>query len=173
VLLALLPFRLLRRLGRRVDSEDSLTGLLLQRIAQARVMGQFRTDAAAAAVYTAAFLAYGRHAWMLLVALAGRALVASLSDNSYHYSTRLDEPLEAMNLRLPRPLERFVLSFNLHDVHHRHPGLHWYQLRGRFDAEGGRYHRGWFSAVARQLHGPIEAPRGRATVSGVTPAEYG
>jgi fatty acid desaturase len=123
-------------------------------------MSQFRTDAAAVvAVYTAAFLAYGCYGWMLLGALAGRALMASLSDNSYHYGTRLDTPLEAMNLRLPRPLERFVLSFNLHDVHHRHPGLRWYQLRGRFEAEGSHYHHGWFSAVARQLRGPIETPR--------------
>ncbi|WP_328662785.1 hypothetical protein OG308_21960 [Nocardia salmonicida] len=93
---------------------------------------------------------------MLLAAIGCRALIISLSDTAYHYGTELESPMAAMNLRLPRGVERFALSFDLHDVHHRHPGLRWYELRSRFDAEGGRYHLGWFSAVARQLRGPIE-----------------
>ncbi|MDH6129718.1 hypothetical protein [Kitasatospora sp. GP82] len=61
-----------------------------------------------------------------------------------------------MNLRLPRPLEAFALNFNLHDVHHRHPGLRWFELRDTFVVDDGRYHLGWFSAAARQLRGPIK-----------------
>ncbi|MFD4351123.1 fatty acid desaturase family protein [Nocardia sp. NPDC058518] len=157
LLLAPMPERAIRALGRWADAPDSVGGLVLERVAQPVVLGKFRTDAAAIVViHTAAFLAYGAHGWMLLAAIGGRALIISLSDNAYHYGTDLESPRAAMNLRLPRMLERFALSFNLHDVHHRHPGLRWYELRSRFDAEGGRYHLGWFSAVARQLRGPIE-----------------
>ncbi|WP_245720909.1 fatty acid desaturase family protein [Nocardia pseudovaccinii] len=157
VLLAVLPASVLRRLGRLMDAPDSVTGLLFERIAQARVLGRFRVDAAAIVVlYAAAFVAYGAYGWMLLAALGGRALVISLSDNAYHYGTELDAPLEAMNLRTLRSLERFALSFNLHGVHHRHPGLRWYELRAKFLDEGGHYHLGWATAAARQIRGPIK-----------------
>lgn len=90
VLLAPLPSTVLRRLGRRLDSPDTVAGLLLERITQARLIGQFRIDGAAIIViHAAAFLAYGGYGWMLLAALAGRALVISLSDNAYHYGTKL------------------------------------------------------------------------------------
>ncbi|MCF3106980.1 fatty acid desaturase [Streptomyces roseoverticillatus] len=160
VLLALLPATLLRRLARSAEAPDTVAGPLLDRLARRRALRQLRTDAAAvAALYAAAFAAYGEHAWMLVAALAGRALVVSLSDNAYHYATPLDAPLQAMNLRLPRPLEAFALGFNLHGVHHRHPGLPWSALRARFAREGGRYDLGWMPAVARQLRGPVRAGR--------------
>lgn len=159
VLLAPLPAAALTRLAERLDSPDSVAGPMFQRLAQAKVLGQFRTDAAAiVALHTVAFAAYGTSGWMLLAALIGRALIISLSDNAYHYGTELNRPMEALNLRLPRTLERFALSFNLHAVHHRHPGLRWYELRGTFRRENGHYHRGWFTAAARQLRGPIGAP---------------
>jgi len=156
IALALLPAAVLRRLAVRAESPDTVAGLLLDRIAADRSRGQFRVDSALIVLlYGAAFVAYGAHAWMLALAIVGRALVVSISDNAYHYGTKLDAPLEAMNLRLSMPLERFALSFNLHDVHHRHPGLRWYELRGQFLAEGSPYHLGWFTAAARQFNGPI------------------
>ncbi|WP_067681897.1 fatty acid desaturase family protein [Nocardia miyunensis] len=155
--LAALPASAIRGLGRRVDAPDSVAGPLFERIAQAKVVRQFRADAAAIVVlYAAAFLAYGGYGWMLLAALGGRAFVISLSDNAYHYGTDLDAPLEALNLRLPRVLEQAALSFNLHGVHHRHPGLRWYELRAEFLDEGGEYDLGWAAAAARQFRGPIE-----------------
>jgi fatty acid desaturase len=60
-----------------------------------------------------------------------------------------------MNLYLPGPLELFVLAVNVHGVHHRHPGLAWHDLRRAFDAEVGRFDAGWWTAMARQLRGPI------------------
>jgi hypothetical protein len=94
---------------------------------------------------------------MLAAALGLRAVLVSLADNAYHYGTALDEPLDAMNLRLPAALELFVLAFNLHGVHHRHPGLAWRDLRGAFLADGGRFDLSWWQAVGRQLRGPIAA----------------
>jgi fatty acid desaturase len=157
VALAVLPAGALRRLARRAESPNTVAGLLFDRIAQDRVRSQFRVDSAAVVVvYATAVLLYGAHFWMLLVAILCRAMVVSIADNSYHYGTKLDAPLEAMNLRLPRPLERFALNFNLHDVHHRHPGLRWYELRPKFLDEGSPYHLGWLAATGRQFRGPIK-----------------
>lgn len=157
VLLVVAPRRLWRYLARRLDSPDTVTGMLLESIGR-RHLRQFRTDGMAVIlVYGAAGLLYGRHAWMLAVALAARALLISIADNAYHYGTRLDAPMEAMNLKLPRPLETFILAFNLHSVHHRHPGLPWHELRAAFAADDDQFHLGWFTAAARQLGGPISA----------------
>ncbi|MGK8522644.1 fatty acid desaturase family protein [Nocardia asteroides] len=156
VVLAVLPAAAVRRIARAVDRPDTVAGPLLERLTQGVAFRQFRIDAAAIIVlHGAAFAAYGSHWWMLLAALAGRGLIVSLSDNAYHYGTDLDEPLEALNLKLPAPLEILALSFNLHGMHHRRPGLRWYELRPAFDAEDGSYDSGWFRAVARQIRGPI------------------
>ncbi len=157
VLLAAAPRRLWSAVARRLDGPSTVTALLLNSVAERR-LAAFRTDAALIMVlHVAAFIAYGRFWWMLLAALAARAILVSVADNAYHYGTRLDEPLEAMNLRLPRPLETFVLAFNLHGVHHRHPGLAWHDLRASFLADGGRFDLGWWTAVASQVRGPIAA----------------
>lgn len=157
VLLAAAPRRVWRFLARLLDSPDTFGGMLLEGISRLHLR-QFRADAVAVvAVYAIAGVAYGRHVWMLAAALVARAVLISVADNAYHYGTRLDARLEAMNLRLPRPLELFVLAFNLHSVHHRHPGLAWYELRAAFAADGDHFHLGWFAAVARQLCGPISA----------------
>jgi fatty acid desaturase len=161
VVLALAPRRLWHRLRHLLDTPDTITALLFDAITGRR-LGQFRLDAVLIVlIYAGAFLAYGSRWWMLLTVLAGRALLVSLADNAYHYGTALDEPLEAMNLRLPRPLESFVLAFNLHGVHHKHPGLAWPDLRAAFLADGGRFDLGWWHAVARQLRGPIAADDAR------------
>ncbi|WP_433607792.1 fatty acid desaturase [Dactylosporangium sp. CA-139114] len=156
VLLVLLPRPGWRLLVRLTDSLDSVTGLLFERVARRDNLRKFRVEAIAVIVtYTGSSLAWGRHCWMLWSAVGARALIVSLADNAYHYRTRLERPLDAMNLALPRALEYFVLAFNLHNVHHRHPGLRWHELRAAFVADRDEIHLGWFTAVARQLRGPI------------------
>jgi hypothetical protein len=107
------------------------------------------------AVYGCAFWAFGPRWWVLVAALGGRAFIVSVADNAYHYGTELDAPLEAMNLRLPRPLKLLVLAFNLHGVHHKYPGLAWHSLRAAFENDDARFETGWFAAVGRQINGPI------------------
>ncbi len=162
VLLAAAPRRAWGAVARRLDGPGTVSALLLDSVAGRRLTA-FRTDAALiVAVHAAAFVAYGRFWWMLLAALAARAFLVSVADNAYHYGTALDEPLDAMNLRLPGALETFVLAFNLHGVHHRHPGLAWPDLRAAFLADGGRFDGGWWTAVAAQLRGPVaEVAAGR------------
>lgn len=157
VLLVAAPRRLWSYLARRLDTPDTVAGLILDGINR-RHLHQFRVDGTAVVVlYLAAALAYGPYAWMLVAAVAGRAALISVADNAFHYGIPLDAPLDAMNLRLPAPLERLVLAFNLHNVHHRHPGLPWYELRSAFAADDDQFHLGWFGAVARQFRGPIPA----------------
>ncbi|CQD19022.1 Fatty acid desaturase [Mycobacterium lentiflavum] len=157
VLLVAAPRRLWRYLARLLDSPDTFAGMLLEGISR-RHLREFRADAVSVVlVYVAAGFAYGRHVWMLVAALVARAVLISIADNAYHYGTRLDARLEALNLRLPGLLERLLLAFNLHGVHHRHPGLPWYELRSAFLADGDEFHLGWFTATARQLRGPISA----------------
>ncbi|RJQ81002.1 fatty acid desaturase [Pseudonocardiaceae bacterium YIM PH 21723] len=161
MLLALLPARLIRKLADRLDKPDSLGGLVLYKIAAVRALRQFRVDSLAIAlVYAGSLFLYGDHFWMLLAALLVRGFLVSAVDSAYHYDTRLDAPLEAMNLRLPRPLELLVLNFSLHDVHHRNPGLRWFELRNKFVRDGGDYHMNWIPAVARQFSGPISSEEG-------------
>ena len=158
VLLSVVPRAGWRALARRLDSPSTVSAQLFETVA-ARRLAEFRVDAALIVlVYGAGFAAYGPYWWMLLAALGGRAVIVSVTDNAYHYGTALDAPLEAMNLRLPRALETFILAFNLHGVHHRYPGLAWHSLRAAFLADGGRFDRGWFAAVARQGAGPIPVP---------------
>lgn len=157
LLLVAAPHRFWSYLARRLDTPDTVAGLVLDSISR-RHLRQFRLDGTAVILlYVAAGLAYGPHVWMLAAAVAARAVLISIADNAFHYGTSLDAPLEAMNLRLAGPLERFVLAFNLHSVHHRHPGLPWYELRSAFMADDDRFHLGWFGAVARQFRGPISA----------------
>ena len=127
-------------------------------IASPPVLRSARQDAAAiAAAYGFAFLCYGSLFWILLGAIALRALLISLSDNVYHYGTPLGATRFAANLRLPAAFECLYLHFNLHGVHHGEPRLRWFELRGAFSREGGRFEAGFAAALVRQLRGPVPA----------------
>jgi fatty acid desaturase len=159
VLLLFVPRQGWLAIARWSDSPTSVSAQLFETVASRRLPA-FRVDAALIiALYAGAFVAYGPHWWMLLAALGARAFMVSVADNAYHYGTELDAPLEAMNLRLPRTLELFILAFNLHGVHHKHPGLAWPDLRAAFVADGGRFDLGWFAALGRQVGGPVPVDR--------------
>jgi fatty acid desaturase len=159
VLLVAAPRRLWHHLARRRGAPVRVSGMVLERISRSQLR-QFRLDAVAVIlVYGGASFAYGRNVWMLAAVIVVRALLISMVDNAYHYGTRLDTTLEALNLRLPRSLEYFLLSFNLHGVHHRHPGLPWRELHRQFDHDHEQFDLGWFVAVGRQFRGPISCQR--------------
>ena len=157
VALAAAPARLWSWLARRYESPATVTGLVFETVAR-RHLRAFRLDALIVVVaYGLSGIAYGRDWWMLVAAVLGRAVLISVADNAYHYGTRLEAPLEAMNLGLPRPLEAFVLAFNLHNVHHRHPGVPWWGLRAAYEEDGDEIHLCMATAVTRQFRGPIPA----------------
>lgn len=103
------------------------------------------------------FWLYGEAWWLLALGIAGRGVLQSVADNAYHYATPLDDRLYAMNLRLPRALERFCLNFTLHRVHHRRPGLPWTALPAAFVQAEEHYDRGFATAVLAQFRGPLPA----------------
>ncbi len=160
-LLFLLPRRLLATaLGRFFpgDTADARKARQFARhhLLEPAALRAIRTDALVMlGVLAGAFLLYGEQGHLLLLMLLGRALVVSAVDNSFHYGTALDDVGYARNLRLPRPLERFILNFNLHRVHHRQAALSWHALPGAFTRQAERYDAGFAAAVARQYRGPI------------------
>ncbi|MBU6439190.1 MAG: fatty acid desaturase [Betaproteobacteria bacterium] len=162
-----LPRRLLARLARRAAGNaagnaaapPSLAARMLRSLMQASALRELRIDAGCIAVlWTAAAFAWGPHAWMLLAAWLGRALLVSLHDNLYHYGCPLHGD-DAWSLRLPRPWALAMLNFNHHATHHRHPRLGWRELPRQAQLDGRRPDAGWGAMLLRQLRGPLPVQR--------------
>lgn len=122
-----------------------------------KVLKKLRIDALLIiALLASSFYVYGSYWWMLLGALTVRGMMISMVDNSFHYGTPLDDIKYAFNLSASPLFSRLILHFNLHHVHHVHPGLPWTALplafnAGEYDQDGGNFVTG----VLRQLRGPI------------------
>lgn len=159
-LLMLAPRRLLLALAGRLAGPDSPIGPLADKVLAPATLGAARLDALAIlAVHGVAFYLYGPHAWMLLLAIAGRALLVSLMDNVFHYGTPLDERRHALDLASPPWASALLLNFNLHGTHHRHPALSCWDLPAAHRAAGGVFQGGLATALLGQLRGPIPAAR--------------
>jgi len=159
-LLVWLPERALMGIERRVDSDDSVAGLVLRNLRNPAHRREVRLDAALIVLMLGASVwLYGEQVWMLVAALLARAFLVSFADNAYHYDTPLDRPRDAANLALPRPLAALLLFFNLHGVHHRYPNQPWYRLHAGFERDGDRYAAPLFSRALAQFRGPLPLSR--------------
>lgn len=155
-LLLFLPRPLLKRFIRHHAAPQNLLGALFRRLMKPGSLAAARTDSLAmVSLYTLVLFAYGPHAWMLLLALIGRALLISFMDNAYHYGTPLGNPRQAQNLKLPAWQSLLLLHFNLHGVHHQHPALPWHRLPTSQPGEAPL--EPFWPAYFRQLQGPIPA----------------
>ena len=115
-----------------------------------------RVDTAAIALlFASAFAAYGAAWWMLASALLLRGFFVSFFDNLYHYGTPTDDRRYALYPQTPAWLRRYLLNFNLHYMHHRHPNVPWNRLPALVEADGRRSDMGYGEALLRQLRGPI------------------
>jgi fatty acid desaturase len=167
LLLVWLPRALLLRLARRLPTEPGLPSLaqsIERQLLQPQTLRAMRRDSAAALALIAFSLwLYGPRAWMLLLALLGRGLLISLTDNAYHYGTALHAPGDdvraARNLRLPRLASVLILHFNLHAVHHRNPALPWSALPAAAQPGEVAAAPPYFAALLVQLRGPIALSR--------------
>ena len=163
LLLVWLPRPLLRRLAGRLVGESDLPSLLQsieKQLLRPDVLRAMRLDSAASLVLIAVSVwLYGPHVWMLLLALLGRGVLISLTDNAYHYATPLHAPggdvRFARNLRLPHAASLFILHFNYHAVHHRHPALPWRALPAAAQTDAFRDAPAYVPALLQQLRGPI------------------
>ena len=117
-----------------------------------------RADAAAIyLVFGLAFFLYGTAWWMLALALLLRGFLVSFLDNVYHYGTPVSDRRYALYLAVPVWLERYMLNFTLHYVHHLYPHVPWNRLP--LLAEGRAPDDGYLHALLRQLRGPIPLDR--------------
>lgn len=169
-LLCFLPRPRLRPIVRHVfyEGADDARGMAdraERQLLDDATLTQIRTDSALALLWIAAgLIAYGAYAWMLLLAMLGRAFVVSFMDNAPHYGGAIDEPHQGFDMRLPTPLARLVLNTNLHGTHHRHPGLPWTSLPTAFDRDDAPYVGSYLWVPLRQLRGPVPLGGAEAAV---------
>lgn len=158
--LLLLPRRLVVGTARKLRSEGNVVELLSCKVLDKNTYAQARLDAALIlALYGGSFVLYGRHGWMLLLALIGRGFLISLVDNVFHYATPLDQTHYARNLRLPAWISACILHFNLHGIHHLNPSLPWWKLPRQHSPHRDGYQGYWLASLLSQFKGPIPEDR--------------
>ena len=155
-LLLFLPRVWIRAFHRRFVKMESVSGILLQNWTTDEAIREIRFDGGLVLSWISLSLwCYGEH-WPLLVAvIAARGWFISFLDNVYHYRTPVNEIFYARNLWLPAPLDRLLLHFNLHGVHHKNPALSWYELPEVFKKQAGIYQGNYLAAALGQLSGPV------------------
>lgn len=151
-----LPRRWLAAIQKRFFRPDSVNGLLMQNWLSAESLREIRFDGLLTLIWlTLSLLCYSER-WALLAAvLLARGFLISFLDNIFHYATPVGNIFCAKNLRLPLPLAKLWLNFNLHGIHHANPAIPWIDLPVAFDAEAAKYQGGYLEAAWRQLRGPI------------------
>lgn len=151
-----LPRRLLRGLRARCLTEDSMASRAAALLSRAEAVRDIRVDGSliAGGLIASAWL-YGSQWWGLIAILGTRTVCISFLDYIYHYGSGVDDVWSAYNLKLPPGVAVFLLNFNLHGVHHRHPRLPWWALPEAFRLEHGRFDGHYVAAALRQLRGPI------------------
>ncbi|MGQ9686635.1 MAG: fatty acid desaturase [Thiobacillaceae bacterium] len=154
--LILLPRPAIRWAASRLGGAHNVVAPLIDKLLQPATLRAVRMDGwLVLTLHGLAFALYGEHAWMLVLALIGRAFLISVVDNAFHYGTPLEDTKYARNLALPTWAARLILNFNLHGAHHLRPGLAWWQLPGDHHRSGAGYQGNWIAAVLNQFRGPI------------------
>jgi fatty acid desaturase len=151
----LLPRRCLQWIKTRYVRPNSVSALLMDNWLRPEALREIRFDGFLTLLFLGlAFFCYGEMWWLLGLALLGRGFLISFLDNIYHYETPVSGVFFAKNLRLPRPLAKLLLNFNLHGIHHINPAIPWIHLPSAFAIQAGQFQGGYFTAALRQLHGP-------------------
>jgi fatty acid desaturase len=134
----------------------TVSSLLMDNWLGRESLREIRADGmATVSLLALAFACYGANWPLLLAALLGRGLLISFLDNIYHYETPVGDVFYAKNLSLSRPMDKLLLNFNLHGIHHVNPAIPWIHLPRAFELQSGRFFDGYFAAALRQLRGPI------------------
>ena len=152
----LLPRSWLKHFKERFLAPNGVSGILMQNWLGAEALREIRCDGLLTlALFSFSFCCYGERWPLLLAVLAARGFLISFLDNVYHYETPVGDVFYARNLRLNGVLERLLLHFNLHGIHHLNPSIPWIDLPRAFRSQGGKFEGGYFGAALRQLRGPI------------------
>lgn len=152
----LLPRAVLQGFKNRYIRAGTVSALLMENWLGKESLHEIRRDGVLTLSWLAlAFYCYGENWLLLACVLLARGFLISFLDNIYHYETPVSDVFYAKNLRLPAPMTRLLLNFNLHGIHHVNPAIPWIHLPAAFDAQAGRFYGGYFAAAIRQLRGPI------------------
>lgn len=155
-LIFLLPRPAIRWAARRLGGEHNVVDALTDKLLEPATLRAVRLDGwLIMTLYGLAFAWYGDHAWMLVLALTGRAFLVSVVDNAFHYGTPLEDTRYARNLALPPWAGRLLLNFNLHGAHHLRPGLAWWRLPDYHRLSRSGFQGNWIGALLAQFRGPI------------------
>ncbi len=155
-LIFLLPRPAIRWAASRLGGEHNVVDPLTDKLLVPATLRAVRIDGGLVlALYGLAFSLYGEHAWMLVLALMGRAFLISVVDNAFHYGTPLNDTKYARNLSLPAWASALLLNFNLHGAHHLKPGLAWWELPGYHRHSRAGFQGNWIGALLHQFRGPI------------------
>lgn len=159
-LMVFLPLPILHRIAKAQFSKEEESKRLLEiiqrQLLNSATVWTMRLEAILIfALFSVSFWLYGSLWFLLVAALVGRGFMISFFDNAYHYRTPLYEVHYSYNLRLPQPVSKLILHFNLHRVHHRHPNLSWIQLPDQFKENDGVLDGGYFEMAFKQLKGPV------------------
>lgn len=106
-------------------------------------------------LWTVSFYLYGQYWWALLAASLCRGFLISFADNLPHYGTSTQDTRYAYNLSMPGLLQKLILNFNLHRVHHHYPNVPWSQLPEQLQQTGDHTDINYFKQGMRQWRGVI------------------
>lgn len=155
-LIAISPLKIAQKIARSALPDERHRQAALQGLLKPRIAARLRVDSALIIVFHAyAFMLFGANWWVLVLMIAGRAIIISLMDNAYHYGTPADNSVIAKELKVPRPIAAFILNFNHHATHHRNTGLPWTELKEQHDMQDIGYTQDLASALFVQFKGPI------------------
>lgn len=155
-LIFLLPRPAIRWVASHLGGEHNVVDPLTEKLVAPATLRAVRIDGGfVLTLYGVAFSLYGEHAWMLVLALMGRAFLISVVDNAFHYGTPLEDSKYARNLALPAWASALILHFNLHGAHHLRPGLAWWALSGYHRQSRAGFQGNWIGTLLHQFRGPI------------------
>lgn len=156
-ILFLLPQRFILTLGRKALGEDSPHYQIAQStLLKQPTLTEIRLDTIVMlALWVVSFYLYGHFWWILLIAAGIRGFMVSFADNLPHYGTRIDDVRYAYNLSMPYLLQKWILNFNLHRVHHHFPNVPWQQLPAKFAEQQEKLDVNYFKQGMRQWRGVI------------------
>ncbi len=155
--IAFLPIKLLVKIRDRFFTTHSMVSHMIGYLArQPRKLSIMRVELLGVlVVFSTALSFFGPNYSFFLAFLFVRAFLISFLDYVYHYGTPVGSNLHGKNLELPEVVSKFLLHFNLHGIHHQHPGLSWVELPKAFKEKKLRYDGQYIRAALEQINGPI------------------
>lgn len=157
-IVAVTPRAIAHKIADRIFHDERQRQALYNMLLKPENVRQVRIDCLLIVIlYATAFYMYGQNAALLLLLVAGRALMISLMDNAYHYGTPMDNSVPAKELRAPALVSKLILNFNYHMTHHKNAAVSWIHLPQWHQAQKNDYAGSLLPALFEQFKGPLPA----------------